>query len=142
MSNSQVKILTDVTVHPRDLDAGINTLIHQRVHSRLSNRQINGVGLVQRVVSVSEPTQETVKSSGSVTFYVVALADVYMVKPGDIVSAPVKNVSVHGFYLDLPIELFVGTTSRPDVKVGDKVSVKILTVSWNKEQYIVIGKSE
>jgi DNA-directed RNA polymerase subunit E'/Rpb7 len=135
-------IKVSITVHPIDFDSDLEQNIKNRARNIVTGRQISGVGFVKEVVSVDNNITggSIISGSGISKFTVCLRANIYLPVVGDKITAKVKDVSIHGYYLDTPIEVFVGTGERPTVKKGDTAKVKIINVSWNKEKYIVIGK--
>lgn len=130
-----------ISILPQFFDNNIEENIINRAKDIVLNRQINSFGLIGEIIGVNNIGGGDITPVSGISKFTVSLkVKVYMPIEGKIIKSIVKNVSIHGYYLDTPIEIFVGTISKPTVKSGEEVSVKITKVGYNRGKFVVIAK--
>lgn len=138
ISTRNIKIT--IGIQPQFLDDKIEERIHEKVKTIITGKEINGVGLIQELKSIKNILGGDISCDCISEFTVIISVKLYMPLVDEKIKTKVKDVSLHGYYVDEPIQTFVGTEDKPTVKEGDVVTIKITKIGFNKGRFVVIAK--
>lgn len=133
-------ICVSVNIPPTNLDSGIEDTIREKAKNLVLGREIKGVGLVMKIESIKNIVCGEIMLNSSSNFKVNMSVSIYTPTIGEVINTKVKDVSIHGYYVDEPIQTFVGTEEKPNIKPGDKTTIKITKIGFNKGCFVVIAK--
>ena len=122
-----------------NLSNNIETIIVEKAKNLVLKREMNNIGLIFEIEKVKNIYGGEI-IDGISHFTVMIYVKIYMPKLNEKIKTRVKNVSIHGYYVDEPIEIFVGTDKKPTIKEGDTVSIKITKIGFNNGHFVVIAK--
>ena len=138
MTTQNVRV--KVSVPSTSFDDDIDFIIKDKALSQLKSKEIENVGLITSVEKIINISGGDICLNGSAKFEVVVQVLIYKPpKVGSIIKSTVSEVSLHGFRLFEPIEIFVNTDSKPTVKVDDQVSIKINKVTFKNGKFLILG---
>ena len=129
-----------IGIHPEFLDNNIEQRIYERAKNIIINKEINNLGLIQELEKIKSISGENISRECMSQFTIIMSVKLYIPQIDNKIKTKVKDVSLHGYYVDEPIQLFVGTIEKPTVKIGDIVLIKITKVGFNKGHFVVIAK--
>ena len=140
--HTTIHIRTHVSIPPHSLGNDLEKIITEKAKKHVLNKEFDGVGLVTDVVKVISISGGKVDSTSGVSEFVVVMnVNIYKVELNDKINTTVKYTCLHGYYVNEPIEIFVGTKEKPTVKEGDKVTIEIKKIGFNHDgHFVVIAK--
>lgn len=122
-----------------NLGNDIETIIVEKAKNLVLKREMNNIGLILEIEKVKNICGGKI-IDGISHFTVTMAVKIYMPKLNERIKTKVKNVSIHGYYVDEPMETFVGTDKKPTIKEGDTVLIKIAKIGFNNGRFVVIAK--
>lgn len=130
-----------IGIQPQFLDNNIEQRIYEKAKNIITNKEINNVGLIQELEKIKNISGGEISCEGGISqFTIIMSVKLYMPLVDEKIKTKVKDVSLHGYYVNEPIQTFVGTDEKPTVKEGDTVTIKITKVGFNKGHFVVIAK--
>lgn len=137
-----IKVL--ISVNPDKLDKNINKNVMERAEKILIGKALENIGIITSIVKKLSIVPGIIKPNGTIFFEVNVIIESYNPINSEEITATVKMVGMHGFYVEHgPLdEIFIATEKAPKVSVGDKVKVQITKVKYNKSKssFTVLAK--
>jgi DNA-directed RNA polymerase subunit E'/Rpb7 len=134
-------ICLTVNISPDKHDCNILKTIHDKVSFLLLKKEMKDTGLITEIIKIKNVYGGEILSSGTSKYSVDVSVKAYMPKIGEKIKTIVNEVSLHGYYVNEPVQTFVGTVKKPTVVTGDKVTIKITKVGFNQGHFVVIAES-
>jgi DNA-directed RNA polymerase subunit E'/Rpb7 len=132
-----------ISVPPHKLSENIDEEIKSKVNDLILKKEIDKLGFVVEINKIKTIDGGKIEFNTCLSkFNVVCNIKLYQLTVDEVISANVKEVISHGYFLDEPIEIFVGTETKPKVKVGDKTRCKITKIKYSNGKFIVIAKED
>ena len=134
-------ITVNVYIKPEFLDENIEETIIDKVNNLILKKEIKNVGLITQIKNIKTVGGGKIQlDSTQSKFSVQLLVEVYLPKLYQKIETTVKEVSFHGYRVDEPVEIFIATEGKPKVLEGDKVTIKITKITYNRKNFIIIAK--
>jgi DNA-directed RNA polymerase subunit E'/Rpb7 len=137
-------ISVTIGIPSHNLGNDIESIIKEKAKKLVISKELNNIGFIYKINKINSISGgEILLTSGVSRFNVFMSVILYAPVINAIIKTKVSDVSMHGYHVQEPIEMFVGTNdNRPTVKTGDIVNIKITKISFNKGKFIVIAIEE
>ncbi len=129
------------------LDNNIENTIKDKAKKLVLGKEINNIGLITTVKAINKIQGGEIQFVNGISkFSVEMLVKIYSPKVEEIIKTKVKDVSVHGYFVDEPIETFVGTdndsktSKKRKLNKGDDITIQITKIGFNKNKFIILAK--
>lgn len=134
-------ISVKIGIPSSNLGNDIERIIIEKAKNTVLKKEIKNVGLVCDIEQFKYITGGEISLTSGISQFVVAMSvKLYIPKIGEQLKTTVTDICLHGYYVNEPVQTFVGTSSKPIVKTGDVVIIKITKVGFNKGRFVVIAR--
>jgi DNA-directed RNA polymerase subunit E'/Rpb7 len=126
-----------------NLGNDIESIIKEKAKKLVISKELNNIGYIYKINKINSIFGgEILLTSGVSRFDVSMSVILYFPVINAIIETKVTDVTIHGYHVEEPIEIFVGTNDIPSVTSGDIVTIKITKIAFNKGRFIVIAIEE
>ena len=136
-----VVIELSVVVFPQTLNETLFEKVREKAKWFLLNKEVRNVGFIKSINKIDiDDNSFHILYTGNIKCKTLVDADVYLPKLGDIITTKIKSVSLHGYYLDEPLETFVMISKDENPKKeGEPITVKITKVNYTNDHFIILA---
>lgn len=141
MCYSTKNIILNIFLEPKYLDENLEEYITKKSTNILLNKEINNFGIITSVVKLNNLDGGIIISNGSIKFRVKMDVKVYLPELNSIIKSKVKELTLHGYYIDEPLQIFVNKENSK-LSIGDDVTVQVNKIGFNKGNFIIIANEK